>query len=120
MNTPMSLHTATWLCRCGTPADTLMVMWITDHPIGRPVAGDVTVTCQSCAAGHNSTLGDYHRKPDHQWFSNLRLTTRTKAKLVGQILAQVIGQLRGYLPRTDLAKAISALAKDRAPGRETR
>lgn len=117
MKTPMSTQ---WLCRCGTTADTLMVMWITDHPIGRPVAWDVRVTCQDCAAEHHSTLGDYHRKPDHQWFSNLRLTTGTKAKLVGQILAQVIGQLHGYLPKTDLAKAVSALAKDSAMGRERR
>lgn len=99
-----------WLCSCGNTATTLELVWqwrdaaAIGQRHGRYVCYRCRIVCGNCV--------DQHPDADYQWLP-LRLTATTKEKLVAQILAETVntGQLRGYLPRTDLQGAVRSLQK---------
>jgi hypothetical protein len=64
--------------------------------------------CYRCRIGCGDCVPEQGDK-DFQYFP-VRLTADTKQKLIGQILAEIMGKgLRGYLPRADLQGALRAV-----------
>src|SRR5260221_12498233 len=104
----------TWLCgRCGPgPANTLPLVWV--HPVVPPhgrarwVRYQCHLLCADCAASEDDPT--YHRRPDEELLT-MGLTAATKGALVNQVLSQVVGKARGYVPKTDLRQAITRLRK---------
>jgi hypothetical protein len=99
-----------WLCSCGKPATTLELVWqwrdaaAIGHRRGRSVCYQCRIVCGDCVENHADT--------DYQ-FLQVGLTAGTKRKLVDQILAETLqgGLLRGYLPRSDLQRALRSVRK---------
>jgi len=100
-----------WLCDCGKPVTTVEVLWqwrdaaAIGQKHGREVCYQCRIGCGDCVHAH----GDEHR----QYFQ-VGVTARTKRDLVSQILAQILKQNPlGYLPRTDLQRALRLVRKGR-------
>jgi len=97
-----------WLCSCGKPATTLELVWqwrdaaAIGHRHGRYVCHRCRIVCGDCI--------EKHPDADYQLLQ-VRLTASTKGKLVGQILAETQKELRDYLPRTDLQRALRSVRK---------
>lgn len=98
-----------WLCTCGKPATTLELVWqwrdaaAIGQRHGRYVCYRCRIVCGDCI--------EKHADADYQFFQ-VRLTASTKEKLVDQILAETLQKgLRGYLPRTDLQRALRSVRK---------
>lgn len=108
---PMGAKTPKWLCSCGQPTTTLELVWVWREAAsigqrrGRYVCYRCRIVCDNCT--------EKHPDADYQ-FLRVRLTASTKGKLVDQLLAETVrtGQLRGYLPRTDLQRALRSVQKD--------
>ena len=102
-----------WLCDCGKAPTTLELVWqwrdasAIGHRQGRHVCYQCRIVCEDCIEKHPGA--DYQFLP-------VKLTAATKAQLVDQVLAETIqeGQLRGYLPRTDIQRALRSIQKVRA------
>lgn len=116
---------ATWLCPCGEgPATTLALLWIWRTSAELPhaqrdrwVVYDCELWCADCAAADRRS--GYHRQDGMQYLT-VKLSCQTKQELVAQILAQIVGATRGYVPKTDLRKALKALTRQGGPVRSTR
>lgn len=99
-----------WICACGTaPADTLVVQWGTRRTrgyggYGSPLAIDTRLRCRACAGEPRTWEENVQRLP-------VRLNAAAKDRLVRQVLAQVIDEVVGYLPKTDLSLAVRKLTK---------
>lgn len=99
-----------WVCSCNKPATTLELVWqwrdaaSIGHRHGRYVCYECRIVCGDCV--------EKHPDADYQ-FVPVKLTANTKGELVNQILAETVqtGQLRGYLPKTDLQRALRSLRK---------
>lgn len=75
------------------------------HRHGRHVCYECRIGCEDCVHEH----GDQH----YQYF-RVGLTANTKRALVDQLLAEVLNQNPlGYVPRTDLQKALRPVRKRR-------
>lgn len=98
-----------WLCNCGKPVTTLELLWqwrdaaAIGHRHGRHVCYRCRIGCGQCIYEHGDN--------DCQYFQ-LNLTAPTKQKLVSQILAEILNDNPlGYLPRTDLQRALRDVHK---------
>jgi len=98
-----------WLCSCGKEATTVEVQWVWREAAaigqrhGRYVSYRCRIGCGECVKG----------QADCQYFQ-VRLTASTKQNLAGQILAEVMNapaRPMGYLPRTDLQRALRSIEK---------
>jgi len=56
----------------------------------------------------------YHRRGDEE-FLPIRLNAGSREMLVRQVIAQVAGKTRGYLPKTDLREAVRHLRPEARP-----
>jgi len=93
-----------WLCNCNKPVTTLEILWqwrdaaAIGHRRGRFVSYRCRIGCEDCVPEQNDK--------DYQYFP-VTLTASTKQVLRDQVLAEVMRKgLRGYLPRTDLQRAL--------------
>jgi hypothetical protein len=98
-----------WLCSCGKPATTLELVWqwrdaaAIGHRHGRYVCYRCRIVCEDCV--------EKHADADYQFFQ-VGLTAGTKRGLADQILAESLQKgLRGYLPRSDLQRALRSVQK---------
>ncbi len=104
-----------WVCECGrAEADTLVIFWDDSRLYDRPVGKLIKLLCSGCVEQHVRRTANYWRKDNFQYLP-VGLSAQTMDRLVNQILAQVIGEAHGYVPKTDLRRAIRALRKER-PG----
>jgi hypothetical protein len=100
-----------WSCDCGNTVTTLELVWQWRSAAdigqrrGRFVCYRCRIVCPNCI--------EQHPDADYQ-FMPVKLNADTKRKLVDQILAETIRghELRGYLPRTDLQKALRRVHKN--------
>jgi hypothetical protein len=99
-----------WMCRCGkSPVAKLYLLWARPDPRHqrRDVCYRCNLYCQACAANAEKMFPIYKDGRDqHFQMFDVCITCRTKKLAVNQILEQVMGQLVGYLPSTDLKCAL--------------
>lgn len=98
-----------WLCQCGKVATTVEFQWYwrsaadIGHRQGRLVCYGCRIGCSDCVPQRADN--------DFQYFP-VRLTAHTKQGLIGQILAEIVGKgPRGYVPKTDLQRALQSVRK---------
>jgi len=100
-----------WLCNCGKAVTTLRLLWQWRDAgaIGQKHGRNV---CYGCRIGCEDCL---HVEPgggEGYQYVKVKLTAPAKSALVNQILAEVINQgIPGYLPKTDLQKALRDVHK---------
>jgi hypothetical protein len=100
-----------WLCQCDNEATRLEVLWewrdgaAIGHKHGRNVSYRCRIGCEHCVPHEEDERGRL------QYFA-LKLSAATKQALVPQVVAQVLKMgPRGFLPRTDIQKALRSVHK---------
>lgn len=97
-------------CYCGKKADTLFTMFdlVASH-LNRPLCLDCKLLCKE----HAEELSKEHGKYFY-FIYPVSLTAQTRDMLVKQIIAQTIKRLPGYLPKTDIRRALTIASRRKA------
>lgn len=98
-----------WLCECGKPVETLECQWVwrdasaIGQRRGRYVCYSARIGCGNCVQ---------HRAENGYQYFQVKLTAQTKQALVGQVLGQILHNgPSGYVPKTDIQKALRNVQK---------
>jgi hypothetical protein len=102
-----------WLCNCGKEATRIEILWqwrsaeSIGHKRGRFVSYRCEIGCDHCVREHG--------EENCQYFE-VGLNGRTKSAVASQIVPQILRQApRGYVPKTDLKKALRDVHKAGPP-----